>query len=171
MRQLEYCLVNPTTSLVAAIWNQKGGVAKTTNIINTGATLALKGKRVLLVDLDPQNDLTRGVGADASWLSSYLDLCAAKLQLNEMDEAKSILHKAIQTKKFPTSDKKAYTLSVLSADGNALKAFRDSRDVDPVQTVKKLVGLLRQDYDYVFFDIAPTADKLTSGVLLAATRC
>jgi len=167
MQQLEYCLEHPHTALVSAIWNQKGGVAKTTNIINTGATLALKGKRVLLVDLDPQNDLTRGVGADTSWLSSYLDLCAAKLQLNEMDEAKSILHKAIQTKKFPTNDKKSYTLSVLSADGNALKAFREHPDVDPIPVIKKLVGLLRQDYDYVFFDIAPTSDKLTLGVLFA----
>lgn len=104
----------------------------------------------MLVDLDPQNDLTRGVGADASWLPRYLDLCAEKLQLNEMDEAKSILSKAIQTKKFPTSDKKAYTLSVLSADLKALQAFRDDSDVDPIQAIKKLVGLLRQDYDYVF---------------------
>ena len=167
MRQLEYCLATPTTALVATIWNQKGGVAKTTNIINVGATLALEGKRVLLVDLDPQNDLTRGVGADTSWLSSYLDLCAAKFQLNEIAEAKSILHKAIQTKKFPTNDKKSYTLSVLSADGSALKAFRESLDVDPIPVIKKLVGLLRQDYDYVFFDIAPTSDKLTLGVLFA----
>ncbi|MBW4694384.1 MAG: ParA family protein [Lyngbya sp. HA4199-MV5] len=64
MQQLEYCLKNPHTALVSAVWNQKGGVAKTTNIVNLGATLALEGKRVLLIDLDPQNDLTRGVGAD-----------------------------------------------------------------------------------------------------------
>ena len=167
MQQLEYCLGNPHTSLVSAIWNQKGGVAKTTNIINLGATLALKGKKVLLIDLDPQNDLTRGVGADPSWLPAYLDLCAAKLQLNELDDAKSILNKAIQTKKFPTSDKKIYALSILSANAPALIEFRDSRDIDPVQTVKKLVGLLRNDYDYIFFDIAPTLDKLTLSVLSA----
>jgi cellulose biosynthesis protein BcsQ len=79
MQQLEYCLKNPRTALVAAVWNQKGGVAKTTNIVNLGATLALEGKRVLLIDLDPQNDLTRGVGADVSWFPNYLDLWALAL--------------------------------------------------------------------------------------------
>lgn len=167
MQQLEYCLENPHIALLATVWNQKGGVAKTTNIINIGATLALQGKRVLLIDLDPQNDLSRGVGADVAWFSNYLDLCTAKLQLNEMDEAKDILIRAIQNKKFPTSDKRTYTLSVLTTDEKALKSFRDSPDIEPVQNFKKLLELLKKDYDYIFIDISPTSDKLTQSVLIA----
>jgi len=47
MKQLEYVLQNPQPALVTAVWNRKGGVAKTTNTLNIGSTLALKGKKVL----------------------------------------------------------------------------------------------------------------------------
>lgn len=169
MQQLEYCLEHPHTALVSAIWNQKGGVAKTTNIVNIGAALALEGKRVLLIDLDPQNDLTRGVGADPNWFPGYLEQCDKKLQLEEWDEAKQLLTKAIQIRKFPTTDKnkKDFKLSVLSSDEKGLKAFRDSPDVEPAAIFKKLVRLLYLDYDYIFIDVSPTPDKLTQSVLLA----
>ncbi|MBD2035331.1 AAA family ATPase [Leptolyngbya sp. FACHB-321] len=168
MQQLEYCLDHPHTALVSAIWNQKGGVAKTTNIVNMGAALALEGKRVLLIDLDPQNDLTRGVGADPNWLPGYLEQCDKKIQLEEWDEAKQILNKAIQIRKFPTTDKmkKDFKLSVLSSDEKGLKAFRDSDDVETAVIFKKLVKLLYLDYDYIFIDVSPTPDKLTQSVLL-----
>ncbi len=169
MQQLEYCLEHPHTALVSAIWNQKGGVAKTTNIVNIGATLALEGKRVLLIDLDPQNDLTRGVGADPNWFPNYLEQCAPKLQLEEWDEAKQILNKATQIRKFPTTDKskKGFQLSVLSGDERSLKAFRDDPNGEPAVIFKKLVRQLHLDYDYIFIDVSPTPDKLTQSVLLA----
>jgi cellulose biosynthesis protein BcsQ len=167
IRQLEYCLENPRTALISAIWNQKGGVSKTTNVINVGATLAIQGKKVLLIDLDPQNDLTRGVGADKNLFPHDLELCAAKIQLKEFDAAKSLLNQAIQHRTFPTTDKNIYNLSVLTTHQEAIEAFRDRIDVDPILTLKRLIGLLRSDYDYIFVDISPILDKLTQGVLMS----
>src|SRR5512140_1218351 len=57
---------------VMAVMNQKGGVGKTTTTLNLGAALAARGKRVLLVDLDPQANLTLGLGKRAADLSESI---------------------------------------------------------------------------------------------------
>ncbi|NJK70521.1 MAG: AAA family ATPase [Microcoleus sp. SU_5_3] len=91
---LKYCLKTPNRALVTAIWNQKGGVAKTTNTINVGAVLATQGKKVLLIDLDPQTDLTRGLKAKIL-VKNYLKNCSDKIQFREDKIAKDILSSAV----------------------------------------------------------------------------
>lgn len=168
MRQLEYCLQNPQPALVATVWNRKGGVAKTTNTLNIGATLALAGKRVLLIDLDPQRDLTKGLGL-TRFLPSYLKPCLDKLELHDLEEAKSILDGSIQTRTFPTTDNQKYSLSLLTTDRASLENFRDRKKelftTSPAAIVKKIIQLLKPDYDYIFIDVSPSPDKLTESVL------
>lgn len=168
MGQLQHCLQTPPTALVTAIWNQKGGVAKTTNTINLGATLALAGKRVLLIDLDLQGDLTRSLGIDSSHFPGYLQACADKLQLKDDGAVRNILDAIIRVKTFPTTDKQQFKLSVLASSADSLKAFRDAKDFKPLPVFKKLIGILQKDYDYIFMDVSPALDELTQCVLYAS---
>jgi chromosome partitioning protein len=167
IQQLFYCLKTPSRALVVAAWNKKGGVAKTTNTINIGATLALKGKRVLLLELDPQGDLTQGLGMNSSHFPNYLKPVSEKLQLGELEAAKAILDTAIQRRQFPTTDKGSYSLSLLSASREALENFRDDSTTKPSPIFKKLIQLLKHDYDYIFIDASPSPDLLSQCLLYA----
>jgi hypothetical protein len=130
LQQLEYCLSNPQPALVTTIWNQKGGVAKTTNTINLGATLATEGKKVLLIDLDTQNDLTTGLGLKPSLFSGYLRQSLDQIQLGNLVDAKNILDTAIQKRQFPTTQKTPFALDILPGERKALDDFRDTKDFD-----------------------------------------
>ena len=63
---------------IIAVANQKGGVGKTTTTVNLGTILAKKGKRVLLVDADPQGNATSGIGVDKSVELSTYDLLVSE---------------------------------------------------------------------------------------------
>lgn len=177
LQQLEYCLHNPQRALVTTVWNQKGGVAKTTNTINLGATLAAHGKKVLLIDLDTQTDLTTGLGLNPSNFSDYLHLCLNELQLKNFDAAKQILQSTIQHPSFPTTSKTPLILDVLPGERTSLDAFRDNNpnqqkfaSLDSrtkVSLFKKLLELLRDSYDYIFIDVSPSIDTLSDAVLLS----
>jgi len=166
--QLKQCLNSKPKALVTAIWNQKGGVAKTTNTLNVGATLALKGKKVLFLDLDTQNDLTRALGYNPKKYGDYLEACLESIDGGHLERAKDILSNTIQVRNFPTSDNRNFDLHILPGEQESQNKFRDdiSRVLrDKVKAFQKLVSFFVKDYDYIFIDISPAYDHLTVPVL------
>ena len=169
LKELAHCLQAPPSALVTAIWNSKGGVAKTTNTINVASCLALAGKRVLLIDLDPQNDLTSGIGLKANYAPDYFDRVYDQLQLQEVDRAKDILTKSIQTKSFATSDGRSFHLSLLSSSKDYLNNINDTIRAKEAHVIfNDILDLVRENYDYIFIDASPKYDKLAQCLLCTA---
>ena len=140
-------------SRIIAIANQKGGVAKTTTAINLGAGIAAQGKRVLVVDLDPQGNATTGSGIDKSKVDAGV--------YDVLTESTTIGAVKILS---PTVG-----YDILAANQHLAGAEIELVEVDGRETILKraLVSVV-DDYDFVLIDCPPALSLLTINGLTAA---
>lgn len=140
-------------SKTIAIANQKGGVGKTTTSVNLGAGLASLGKRVLLVDIDPQGNTTSGVGIN----KADVENCIYDIIINEVHP-----RDAINPTNIDGLDIIPATIQLAGAEIELVPTI--SREV----RLKKSLQLVKPNYDYILIDCPPSLGILTINSLTAA---
>ena len=143
---------------VIAITNQKGGVGKTTTTFNLGVALAKQGKKVLIVDVDPQSNLTTYAG----WYNedelkyTLSDLMEQSMNDETIKTQESILHHKENIDLIPSS----LNLSALETS----LAYAMSREY----TLRNCLSVIKDNYDYILLDCQPSLGMLTINALASA---
>ena len=142
---------------VVAVANQKGGVGKTTTTINLAASLAIAERRVLLVDVDPQSNLTSGVG-----------------RKNQASPAGTIYNALTSIE--PTADARPFLIptaidrmQLIPADHNLTGAEIELVTLSVrEERLRRLLDSVRNEFDYIFIDCPPSLGLMTLNALVAA---
>lgn len=139
---------------IIAVTNQKGGVGKTTTVINLSAALAEFGKKVLAIDLDPQGNTTSGLGFN----KQEIEETVYELMLGECK-----IEECLQV-----NDLENITLIASNVDLAAAEI-----ELIGIQNkeyiLKKELDKIKEDYDYIIIDCPPSLNMLTLNALTAAT--
>ncbi len=138
---------------IIALANQKGGVGKTTTAINLSAALAADGKRVLLVDCDPQANASSGLGVDIRELEGTIYECL----VNGINPREAVIKTDVERLDLIPSH-----IDLVGAEIEMLNL------PDREQLLKRVLQQVRSDYDYILIDCSPSLGLITVNALTAA---
>lgn len=136
-----------------ALANQKGGVGKTTSSVNLSSSLAFLGKKVLLVDIDPQGNASSGVGVN----KDEIEHCIYDVLVDDV-----AIQDVLQKTDLDNLNVIPATIQLAGAEVELVPAI--SREI----RLKKAIDSIRDDYDYVIIDCPPSLGLLTLNALTAA---
>lgn len=138
---------------IIAFANQKGGVGKTTSAVNIAASVGILGKKVLLIDLDPQGNTTSGVGIN----KKNLKATSYELLINETTADKAIIQTEFKN------------LAVIPSNISLAGAEFDLYQLDNREyRLKEQLQQIKDNYDYIFIDCPPSLGMITVNALAAA---
>lgn len=139
-------------SKIIAVVNQKGGVGKTTTAVNVSTILAKKGKKVLLIDADPQGNATSGLGIDKNVPKSIYDVI-----INDVEISEAIIESPIKNLSVCPSN-----INLAGAEVELVPMM--SRE----QKLKEKLEKVENDFHYVIIDCPPSLGLLTINAFVAA---
>jgi chromosome partitioning protein len=131
-----------------AIVNHKGGVGKTTTTLNLGKGLSMEGRKVLIVDMDPQSNLSQSLG---------------------IDEPEETIYDVLCSEKEPQMVKASENFYIIPADLDLANAEHElQKDVNGIFQLKKFIGNIRNDFDVILIDCPPSLGIYTLNAMIAA---
>ena len=137
---------------VISLANQKGGVGKTTTTVNLGTILAKKGKKVLLIDADPQGNATSGLGVEKDVELSLYDVLVGETQIEETIQNTMIKNLKVCPSNINLAGAEVELVSMMSRE----------------QRLKEKLEEIKDKFDYVLIDCPPSLGLITLNAFTAS---
>ena len=137
---------------IISVANQKGGVGKTTTTVNLATILAKRGKKVLLIDADPQGNATSGLGLDKDIEPSTYDILVNEVELEEAIQDTIIKNLKVCPANMNLAGAEVQLVSMMSRE----------------QRLKEKVDIIKEKFDYVFIDCPPSLGLITLNAFTAS---